>query len=153
MSNATAQGMWRKVWGNSKAVNTIMKSARKTFFKINNSGEPMKELGVGISTFHKLLVITVILFILLSLLHIPNFTIFYSSSFYNSDDILTSGTLGNLGFSKTECVNMPMIAGNKLNMHCSDGSISQLVDWGIVTSFEDSFQCKRKDSNVCDRFL
>ena len=79
--------------------------------------------------------------------------IFYSGSFYPSDDVLTAGTIGNLGFSKTECISQSLIAGAQLNLKCASGSIATLVDWGVVTHYEDAMQCERKSSNVCNSYL
>jgi hypothetical protein len=42
-------------------------------------------------------------------------------------------TLGNLGFSKTECILNSMIQGNKATLRCNTGIITELIDFGVTT--------------------
>jgi hypothetical protein len=74
----------------------------------------MKELGPGISTYHQLLVWLFFLLLLLFLLHIPILLTFHSYGFYENEPgaWVTTWTLGNMGFSKTECVTGSMSSGN-----------------------------------------
>lgn len=55
--------------------------------------------------------------------------------------LLSQFSLGNVGFSETECVVSSMLAGNKKELSCKTGQITKLVDWGIKTDFEDQMQC------------
>ena len=46
-----------------------------------------------------------------------------------------------------------MIKGNTGTLKCSAGYISELVDWGIISHFEDKMQCQRKQENICTPLL
>ena len=86
------------------------------------------------------------LFTVLGLLHIPVLDSFVSGDFYQNEGIIASFTrtsIGNLGFSETQCKTSSMIAGNSKNIVCNSGVISELVDWGITTNFEDQQICMR----------
>ena len=99
----------------------------------------MKELGPGISTYHRLLLWLFCLFIILFILHLPVLLTFYSFDFYDGEpgSWVAGYTLGNMGFSKTECEISSMIKGNSENLKCRTGEIAQLVDWGVTTNIED----------------
>ena len=74
----------------------------------------MKELGPGISTYHQMLVTMFFLFLILSLLHIPVIRVFRSYHYYDQDKqvgFYIANSLGNMGFSKTECQSTAMIRG------------------------------------------
>lgn len=81
------------------------------------------------------------LLVVLTLIHIPTYSNFSQGGYFENGDWLMSLTLANLGFSKSECLSTSMIAGNVLQLRCATGEISELVDWGIVTHFEDAMQC------------
>ena len=42
-----------------------------------------------------------------------------------------------------------MIKGNSHLLKCNSGVLSELVDWGITTHFEDNAQCVSKIDNFC----
>ena len=84
-----------------------------------------------------------LLLCLLTLIHIPVFSTFAMGGYFSNGDWLMSLTIANLGFSKSECLSSSMIAGNVLQLKCATGDITELVDWGIVTHFEDAMQCSR----------
>ena len=50
---------------------------------------------------------------------------------------VNSITLGNMGFSKTECIIFTMIPGNQANLKCNSGRMTQLIDFGVTTHSED----------------
>lgn len=100
------------------------------------------------------------LFFVLTLLHIPVYHIYAKSDFYQrgpanptlieekaaqaADPNTVIGfsnvqtlSLGNMGFSKTECRINTMMPGNTATIKCNAGKISSLVDFGITTHFED----------------
>lgn len=92
------------------------------------------------------------LFLVLAIIHFPVLRSFSDFDFYESDDqagFLLSHSLGNMGFSKTECQITSMIKGNTQAITCKSGLITELVDWGIATKFEDQMQCRRKANNFC----
>ena len=67
----------------------IKKFARNTgsvFNKIQSSDDPMSELGPGISTYHRLLVMLFSLFFLLAIIHIPVLRSFRSFDYYDNDE-------------------------------------------------------------------
>lgn len=99
----------------------------------------MKELGPGISTYHRLMVMLFFLFLVLFLLHLPVLLAFKSYSFYEgeSGEWVAGASLGNMGFSKTECHFSSMVTGNSKSYKCRAGEITELVDWGVTTHFED----------------
>ena len=75
----------------------------------------MKELGPGISTYHQLLVTLFVLFLVLSLLHIPVLRTFRSYGYFDNDPqagTYAVNSLGNMGYSKTECQAVSMLEGS-----------------------------------------
>ena len=67
---------------------------------ILKSDDPLRELGPGISSFHRLLLMLFGLFFVLWLLHMPIYSTFRSYGFYgDADGFIAKGSLGNLGFS------------------------------------------------------
>jgi hypothetical protein len=89
------------------------KSKSSIFFeKIAKSDDPLKHLGVGISTFHQLLIMLFALFFVLFLLHIPVKNNFESYDYYaNADNagLILGSSLGNMGFSETKCASTSMM--------------------------------------------
>lgn len=81
---------------------------------------------------------------------------FGSYHFYeNNPDVgvFATTSLGNMGFSKTDCQSRTLIKGSSQVLRCTTGSISSLVDWGILADFEDPFQCARDPTNFCSDYL
>jgi len=94
---------------------------------------------------------------MLTLLHYPVMRIYSKYDYYSSPDAslssavveqereeasepssnLNSITLGNMGFSKTECIILTMVPGNQANLKCNSGRMTQLIDFGVTTHFED----------------
>jgi len=88
---------------------------------------------------------------ILLLLHIPALTIFGRYSFY--DSAMSSLSLGNMGFTESHCHTDSVIDTN-LSLACGAGMISELVDFGITTKFEDQESCTRKISTqYCNKFI
>lgn len=145
--NKNRLGLQRKVHASVGNTNRFLQ-------RLHGSEDPIKELGAGISTYHQLLVTLFCLFFILCLLHIPVIRTFREHSFYDADAGFFAGSsLGNLGFSKTDCQSSTLIEGSNHALACATGTISHLVAWGIMTRFEDHFQCKRSPTGFCNRFL
>ena len=90
------------------------------------------------------------LFCILGILHIPALRSFESYNFYDSDaGLLARSSLGNMGFSKTECLVASMLNGNSQRVRCRSGQIAQLVDWGVTVNFEDQNACARTADLTC----
>lgn len=137
----------------NRYLSSFAKQSNKILYRIHSSDDPMKELGPGISTYHQLLVTLFCLFLILSLLHIPVIRIFRSYHYFDSDPQVgyyIGNSLGNMGYSKTECQSTAMIKGIQNNIKCMAGSIDSLIDWGVVTKFEDQLQCLRKQDDFCN---
>ena len=85
------------------------------------------------------------LFLMLTILHIPAYDILSSYTFYdNNESWIPQLSLGALGFSKTQCSINSMIPGNQANLKCDAGRITELIDYGISTHFEDQMVCVRQ---------
>ena len=54
--------------------------------KLHSSSDPIKELGSGIVTYHQLLLSLILLFLVLSIIHIPVMKTFRSYGFYDQDE-------------------------------------------------------------------
>lgn len=95
------------------------------------------------------------LFVVLTLIHIPLYNSYYNyGNFFGDDfDFLTQLSLGNLGYSKTECSMSSMIEGDQKEIICKTGLIVELVDWGITTDFEDQMKCVKKGEDICSPVL
>ena len=89
------------------------KHTKNILKQIGSSDDPLRELGPGISSYHQLLVILFGLFFILTLMHIPALKRFSNGTFYDEEDGWIVGlSLGNLGFSQTNCIAFSMIKGN-----------------------------------------
>ena len=124
--------------------------------KITNSDDPMSELGIGISSYHNLLVMLFSLFFVLILIHYPVVRSFSSHAYFDEEkagSFLLRRTLGNLGYSKSRCIQASLIKGNKKELECHDGLITELVDWGITIESEGHMVCKTPEINFCSQFL
>lgn len=132
----------------------VTHNSKELIDNLIKSDDPMKELGPGISSFHRLIILLSVLFLILFFIHFPVLKSFRSFNYYSENDgWIVHNSLGNLGFSKTECSSSSMITGNFHNLNCKTGNIDTLVDWGIISSFEDSLTCKRQDNNICGPVL
>lgn len=123
---------------------TFDKKYQKIIKKIHDE-DPLRELGPGIVTYHQLLVLMMALFFVLMLLHIPVYHTYAKNNFYQggvgdpethnekeaaleTEPDQASGflgiqslSLGNMGFSKTECHIHTMMPHNKATLRCNAG--------------------------------
>lgn len=117
----------------------------------------MKELAVGLSSYHQQLVHLFVLFSLLLLLHIPFYAVYNSYSFYKGVSALSGLSLGNLGFSETHCaIESVQMAQDQFQvpLTCNRGRVTDLVDFGITTKFEDQHSCSKfAQTQYCQQFL
>jgi hypothetical protein len=129
----------RKIKENAKMLSKLARTSRLFADQIRTAEDPMKQLGPGISSFHRLIVWMFVLFIVLFLMHVPIIINFRSYGYYEdeSGSWITTNTLGNMGFSKTECSVSSMIQGNTQQFKCNSGEIAELIDWGVTTNYED----------------
>ena len=51
--------------------------------------------------------------------------------------MVLKSSLANMGFSETKCLSTSMVQGNFLELGCQTGQITELVDWGILSKFDD----------------
>ena len=72
----------------------------------NTESDPLRELGPGISTYHQFLLLLMTLFMMLTLLHVPVMQVYDKYEFFRDEghSFIEMLSLGNMGFSKTECV-------------------------------------------------
>lgn len=61
----------------------LVKNSEKVIAKLHGSDDPLRELGPGISTYHQLLTMLFILFLILTCMHVPIMRTFRSYSFYD----------------------------------------------------------------------
>ena len=81
-----------------------------------------------------------LLFLMLTIIHIPVIKLYKSYDFYKKEDgygMLEANSLGNMGFSETRCLIEPLIKGNQATLKCNSGHIKSLIDVGVTTRFED----------------
>ena len=98
----------------TRRLNTLKEFDRKyarLIKKIHNTDvDPLRQLGPGISTYHQLLLMLFVLFFILTVLHIPVLQLYAKHDYY--DGGFSALSLGNLGFSKTECQSSTMMPGS-----------------------------------------
>ena len=64
----------------------------------------MKELGPGITSYHRMLLRLILLFTILFITHLPVLYIFSMYDFYGpSVGLIIKRSIGNMGFSRTQC--------------------------------------------------
>ena len=101
---------------------------------IKKSDDPLKELGVGISSYHWLLTRLFVLFLLLWLLHWPVISIFLKYTEYKNSrkaGFSIYRSLGNMGFASTECKIRAMRKKSVAKFKCHTGKMDSLIDWGV----------------------
>lgn len=78
------------------------------------------------------------LFMMLTLLHVPTMQVYDKYEFFKDEghSFIEMLSLGNMGFSKTECVIQHM-QSNTTTLKCAAGQITTLIDFGITTHTED----------------
>ena len=99
-------------------------------------------------------------------MHIPVFMtlLSYDKDYQNlganansADDksLLERITLGNLGFSSSECMILPMAytGHNIAKLRCKTGVMTNLVDFGVTTKVEDQYRCRKESSDICSKHL
>ena len=130
---------------------------RSLWQKISDFQDPMKELAVGLSSYHQQLVHLFVLFLLLLLLHIPFYAVYNSYSFYKGTSALSGLSLGNLGSSETHCAIESVAMAQdqyQVPLTCNRGRVTDLVDFGITTKFEDQHSCSKfAQTQYCQQFL
>lgn len=128
-----------------------VKNKSQIYTQIVEFDDPQKALGAGISSYHQQIVHLGALMTILLLLHIPAMTIYGGYGFY--DSAMSSLTLGNMGFTESHCLTDSVI-DTSLSLKCGVGMISDLVDFGITTKFEDQESCTRKvTTQYCNKFI
>jgi hypothetical protein len=91
----------------------VTNNSKELIENLLKSDDPMKELGPGISSFHRLIILLSAMFLTLFLIHYPVLTSFRSFKYFTEEDgWIVFSSLGNMGFSKTECGASSMIMGN-----------------------------------------
>jgi len=92
--------------------------------EINKSDDPLAQLGPGICSYHHLLTSLIKLFLILFVINIPMLYYYNTSSYYNDTPgvgFMIRNSLGNMGYSKTECVFTNFINGMEQDMSCKTG--------------------------------
>jgi hypothetical protein len=106
----------------NKLVAGITHNTKNLFNKVMKSDDPLKELGPGISSYHQLLLMLWTFFLLLAVLHLPVLLEYTSYEFYDEDQGWIAGSsIGNMGFSQTQCQTASMVTGNTHTLKCSSG--------------------------------
>ena len=114
----------------------------------------MKEIGPGISSYHKQMMRLFLLFALLTIIHIPVIFIYGTNNFYDdSVGFIMKRSVGNLGYSQTHCESTSLMNSQSHSLECKTGSITSLESWSILTSDENHDTCVRKDNGKCNQFL
>ena len=99
----------------AKVSRGISSQTKDTINKIANSDDPLSALGIGINSYHNYIQMLWFLFVLLIILHIPAMRSFASYSHFENEGLgsfMISRTLGNLGYSSTQCLHAQMIETN-----------------------------------------
>ena len=92
----------------------------------------MKNLGAGIGSYHAILVRLFYLFLILFLIHLPVMWTFQSFDFYDKHvGFIIKRSLGNMGFSMTQCQSSLLMKDHGEVLQCNAGTISSLIDWGF----------------------
>jgi hypothetical protein len=98
------------------------------------------------------------MFLFLFALHVPLGFIY--SSYGNYEGALQTLSLGNLGFSSSNCLIESVLSSKSVenpptvNLKCHSGQITQLIDFGITTKFENQHSCSRQvNTQYCNKFI
>ena len=116
--------------------------------------DKLKELGPGITSYHRLLLSLMLLFLILFVTHLPVLSIFSQYKFYDQDvGFIIKRSIGNMGFSMTNCESTLLMNSHQQKLECKSGRIADLVSWGFLTETESQDQCLRNDNSFCNKVL
>lgn len=118
--------------------------------KFEKDEDPLNFLGYGMVSYFNMIQMFVVVFFVMTLLHLPNLYLFSKWSNYKGSKAgLTATTsIGNMGFATTKCVNTAMNS-NQIVFSCVTGQISQIVDFGYISPKEDDNVCLRDPKGEC----
>jgi hypothetical protein len=93
----------------------------------------------------------IIVFFVISLLHIPVMKIYYGYDNFSTATSDKTGKMlgmGNMGFSTTKCLSSGMLA-DKILLSCKTGLVSEIVDFGYISKSENKDMCTKNSTGVC----
>ena len=87
-------------------------------------------------------------------MHLPVMWIFSKYDFYDqSVGLIIKKSIGNMGFSQTNCESTLLLTSQIHNLQCNSGSIKELVSWGFSTEAEIQDKCMRTENDTCNQQL
>ena len=113
--------------------------------------DPVNYLGFGLVSYFDLLKTMVLVFFVLTLLHVPVMNIYGKYGNYTEETterLPKLLSLGNLGFATTKCANTGM-ATDKIILSCKTGVIKQIIDFNIASPNENKDLCVRNTTGIC----
>lgn len=89
----------------------------------DNFVDRMKELGPGISSFHRMILYFIGLLLMLFLMHIPVLWNYSEYNFYEQSKVgfIVKRSIGNMGFSQTECDSTMLHNSHQQDLKCKSG--------------------------------
>lgn len=145
----------------SSSLHKFLKKAQQTQALAQEDGgdggekkDPFTALGFGICAYFELIQTFFWLFIIITLLMIPCIQFFMNHKGYKSPIGYEIYSLGNMGFSSAQCVNVPMDVSST-PLHCPYGTIGHIKDFGITPQGADiSDNCVNNNNTIaCSPFL
>ena len=134
MKNLLSEGSTQSVKINGREVMMKKKKAKITqhMNKKATSEDPLAQLGYGIVAYMNILYSMIWLFILFSLLLIPTMRGYQAGDAYAGESHVghADGMISNLGYSSSECTNIPISLGS-IALTCSYGTIGEIFDYGV----------------------
>ena len=110
--------------------------------------EPLAQLGVGIVTYVHILWVLFASFLLFTLLLLPTMNHYEGGTGYMGSNPkliqYETGMIGNMGYSSTQCVSVPMDLG-KINIQCPYGDVGVISHYGVNLSDDTANNCVEND--------
>lgn len=109
--------------------------------------DPFNFLGFGMVAYRDLMLTLIWLFIVLSVIMLPAAFIYKGYDAINSPphSVLSKYSLGNLGYSSTQCARIPYDS-KKITLSCQYGKVRQIAHIGIIPGgLSDRDSCYRTE--------
>jgi hypothetical protein len=118
----------------------------KPYIDEEDDEDPANYLGFGIVSYFSLIKTMILIFMVLSLVHLPVMKAYSSYKNYSNDlldKFKKDYSIGNLGFATPKCVHMGLGARSTI-LSCSTGKIKNLTDFGYLSINDNQDACMNK---------
>jgi hypothetical protein len=113
--------------------------------------DPLDRLGYGMKSYFNLINYVTWIFLFLTIVNWPIYSMYSSYDYYatSASASYILGSMGNMGFSSTECQITRIQAGETV-LNCPTGVISEIVAYGVSLETENINLCNYNSTGTCN---